>query len=82
MITIENLVEKIDEIGPWTAYGLAKEALRYYFPEKYNDEEEEDSTKEMELMSKLGCKYLQDIIVKYHKEIGYKGFFNNQINEY
>lgn len=71
--TPENLLENIGELGAWSAYGLAVEALMHYFPDEYNEDGYciGDVYHEIELADKLGCMYWEDVIVKYHKEVGY-----------
>lgn len=77
VFTPENLLANIHKLGPWSCYGLASDALRHYFPEEYEDEDNQPSTlHECSLLEKLGCEYWQDAVVKYHKEVGYKGAFN------
>lgn len=71
MITTHNLLDHIDEIGPWSAYGLASEALQHYFPDEYDEHGHCEVSREAELVDKLGCRYWQDVVKKYHTEIGY-----------
>lgn len=72
IFTPANLIKNLQKLGPWSSYGLASSALQHYFPEEYNDEEYTLPTKEVELCNKLQCDYWRDVIIKYHKEIGYK----------
>ena len=71
IFTADNLMENIDKLGPWSAYGLAGEALQYYFPNEYDENGYCDTDREIELLHSLGCKYWQDAIKKYHREVGY-----------
>lgn len=85
IITPENLIENLENIGPWSAYGLASTALLHYFPEEYNEDGYCSTEKELELCKKLGCDSWQDVIIKYQKEVGYKasdGFNPNAVNQY
>ena len=83
--TPENLIENIDKIGPWSIYGLAVEALRHYFPEKYEIIDYDPSVmEELEMVNSLGCECWQDLIIKYQKENGYDaldGFDEGFVNE-
>ena len=85
----------ISEIGPWSAYGLAETALKYYFPDEYDGDKDDDGIpdgvciggiqKESELLQKLGCNYWHDLVQKYQREVGYKhqdGFNINAVNQY
>jgi hypothetical protein len=81
LFTKENLIENISKVGVWSAYGLAQEALRYYFPDEYEEDGEclGGVQRELELLEKLGCNSWQEVIIKYHREVGYKpkgGRFN------
>lgn len=83
--TPENLLDNLSELGGWSAYGLAVEALMHYFPDEYNENGACEVEREIELTTKLGCMYWQDVIVKYHKEVGYtKESFSNEecVNQY
>ena len=85
VFTPENLLENIDKLGAWSAYGLAIEALRYYFPDEYDADEVCDIQKEVELLTRLGCQGWQDAVEKYQKEVGYdapNGFNQDAVNEY
>lgn len=84
IFTPENLLDNLDKLGAWSAYGLASEALKYYFPEEYDENGDCDTIREAELSEKLGCKYWQDVIIKYQNEVGYKapnGFDPKYVNE-
>ena len=87
VFTTGNLLENIHKMGAWSSYGMATEALAYYFPKLYNSETGEcpETLQEIELMQSLGCQYWEDIIIKFHKEVGYKtddGTFNVEaVNE-
>ena len=71
-------------IGPWSLYGLASEALEHYFPDEYPDRETDEGDepsvqREVELLTSMGFAYWSDVVKKYHLEIGYKpdkGVFN------
>ena len=81
VFTTKNLIRNIDKLGAWSAYGLAADALHYYFPKEYRMGRNVNDMiiREGELCVKLGCDTWQDVIVKYHKEVGYKpknGIFN------
>jgi len=69
-ITPENLLENIDQLAGWPIYGLASQALEYYFPDEY--ELELSVSDEADLLEKLGLKFWDDIVIKYHTEIGFK----------
>lgn len=76
VFTTDNLIENIKYLGTWSAYGLATEALQHYYPESYDNDGYCSTEKEIELLKRLNCKSWHDIVVKYHKEVGYKGKFN------
>ena len=85
IFTTENLLANLDKLGAWSAYGLASEALQYYFPDSYDENGDCDTMREAELLTELGCKYWQDAIIKYHNEVGYiapNGFNPMCVNEY
>ena len=73
-ITTDNLIENLPKIGAWSSYSLASEALQFYFPKEYDKEGDciLGTKREMDLCFKLECNSWQDVIIKYHKEIGYK----------
>lgn len=81
--TPENLMKNIDRLGPWSNFALAEIAIFHYFPKVKQDD---DSAKEIDLMSKLCHKYemyWSDWIIMYHYDVGYKGPFNpDYVNEY
>lgn len=79
--TPKNLIENLDKLGGWSAYGLASSALQHYFPEAYEDGFCLTSN-EAQLLPLIGCEYWEDIIVKYHKEVGYKYLNPDVVNEY
>lgn len=86
IFTPENIIDNIDKLGPWSAYGLASTALQHYFPDEYDEEGNcnEGSGREVELCRKLSCNYWQDIIIKFQKEVGYNapnGFDTTFVNE-
>ena len=82
VFTAENLLDNIEKLGGWSAYGLASIALEHYFPSEYNEDGECSLQREIELMSDLGCQYWCDAIKKYHTEVGYTGFDPRAVNEY
>jgi hypothetical protein len=82
--TPENLIQNIHLVGPWSAYGLASEAIQHYFPKEYDEEGNCDISTEVKLMYDLGCDNWHDVIIKFHKEVGYKapnGFNILAVNE-
>lgn len=83
VFTPENLLDNLDKLGCWSTYGLASDALSHYFPEEYKDEDNQPSTiREIELVHELGLEYWEDVIRKYHTEIGWKEAFNPEaVNE-
>lgn len=82
VFTKENLIDNINKLGPWSAYGLASEALRFYFPDEYNDDEDTSTAREAELLIEMGFKYWTDVIEKYHKDVGYSKLDPTYVNEY
>lgn len=81
--TPENLLKNLNKLGGWSAYGLASQALRHYFPEEYSEDKFTSTQREVELLRKLGCRWWTDAIKKYHKEVGYKGEFDPAyVNEF
>lgn len=85
LFTPENLLDNLEKLGPWSCYGLASEALKHYFPNSYNEDGYCETAEEAKLMGKIGCQYWEDVIVKYHKEVGYvapNGFDPLFVNEY
>jgi len=80
--TPKNLIKNIKKLGAWSVYGLASEALQYYFPDEYDEHDFCESKREVELLESLGCNYWQDVVIKYQKEIGYKSFCDGYVNEY
>jgi hypothetical protein len=83
VFTRDNFIDNLEKIGVWSIYGLASEALQYYFPEEYDEDGHCDSLKEIELADKLGCQYWQDVVIKYHNEVGYKFPFDPEyVNEF
>ncbi len=70
--TPENLIDNLKQIGPWSSYYLATLAIKHYYPEVYCDEDDQPSAMvEVALCDRLDCQYWQDVIIKYHNEIGY-----------
>lgn len=85
IFTPENLIENLDKLGAWSSYGLASEALQHYFPDMYDENGYCDTMIECNLPQKIGCTYWQDVIKKYHKEVGYtapNGFNPDAVNEH
>ena len=85
LFTPENLLHNLERLGPWSAYGLASEALQHYFPDAYDEDGYCDTCEEVKLLDKLGCQYWHDAIIKYHKEVGYvapNGFNPDAVNEF
>jgi len=85
LFTPENLLDNLDKLGAWSSYGLASGALQHYFPDEYDEDGYCETSKECALVAKLGCKTWQDVIVKYHTEIGYQapnGFNPEAVNEF
>ncbi len=85
LFTSNNLIENIDKLGAWSAYGLASSALRHYFPDEYKDDEEPTTAREGEMLHELGLQYWHDIIIKYQTEVGYDapdGFNQDYVNEF
>jgi hypothetical protein len=75
--TPDNLIDNLDKLGPWSTYGLASEALKHYFPEVYDNEDNPPSIhQEGHLVEEIGCKSWEDVIRKYHQEVGYTGNFD------
>jgi len=84
LFTPENLIDNIEEIGPWSIYGLACEALQHYFPEEYDEDGYCPIEKELEMLKKLGCFYWGDVVIKYQTEVGYNaqdGFNPDLVND-
>ncbi len=71
VFTSDNLIENIEKLGAWSAYGLASSALQHYFPNKYDVDGNCDTIKEVELCERLGCNTWQEVIIKYQMEVGY-----------
>lgn len=84
VFTSENLLDNLDKLGGWSMYGLASDALQHYFPEVYDNDEPYNPTvqQEVDLVHKLGLKYWDDVVRKYHNEVGYKNFNPECVNEY
>lgn len=80
IFTLDNLIDNADKLGPWSSYGLASEALKHYFPEEYDEDAGCSTQREVELVDKLGCKYWSDVVIKYHKEVGYKKLRKGYVN--
>lgn len=69
VFTPENLIENMDKLGPWSARVLFEEAMEHYFPEEWGDGPKDWLF--LELPEQLGCETWQDVVRKYHTEIGY-----------
>lgn len=79
VFTPENLLDNLEKLGPWSAYGLAEEAIHHYHPEI---SEIEDTLKRIQAQAAVSPGGWHDWIVKYHKEVGYEGPFNpGAVNE-
>jgi|GEM_PF-6066714 hypothetical protein len=86
-----EILDNLQNIGPWSLYGLAIEALHHYFPEEFDlsddgSEFHKDGVlAEIKLMESLGCNMWDELIKKYHNEIGYyrpNGLFGTlEVNE-
>lgn len=82
IFTPQNLIENISKLGAWSAYGLAIEALQYYFSNEYdiNGDCKGGTQREAELVTELNLNSWQDVIIKYQNEVGYKcKEFNPQV---
>lgn len=86
IFTTKNLIKNIKKLGAWSAYGLAEEALEYYHPSLKRLTGIDLLNKQIYFLHKDGLSTWQDVIVKYHKEVGYKplnGIFKKEsVNEY
>jgi hypothetical protein len=82
IFTKHNLLNNLEKIGGWSSYGLAIEALQYYFPHEYDEIEGCDIDRELYLMNLLNCGTWQEIIIKYHIEVGFENFNPEYVNEY
>jgi hypothetical protein len=85
VFTPENLIENIKKIGPWSAFGLAEEAMFYYFPHIKRMRDTGKQIAEMARISTLFSMYWKDWIIKYQKEVGYNapnGFDTGCVNEF
>ena len=73
-ITTDNLIENLPNIGAWSSYSLATEALQFYFPTEYdeNGDCKGGTRAEVELCEEIDCDNWQEVIIKYHNEIGYE----------
>ncbi len=80
VFTPENLIENLDKLGAWSSYGLASIALQHYFPDEY-EPESPSTSREAELLEKLGFEFWGDVVVKYHNEVGYKILHPDYVNE-
>jgi len=77
IFTPDNLIDNVHKLGGWSAYGMAEEAINYYYPYIAEIEDvQKRIDKEVEAIGLLGGNCWQDVIVKYHREVGYKGEFN------
>lgn len=82
IFTPENLLDNLRKLGAWSAYGLASSALMHYFPNEYDEDGNCETSKEVVLLRRLGCESWQDVIAKYHKEVGYTYLNPDIVNEY
>ncbi len=81
-ITTTNLIENLPNLGGWSLFGLAEEALQHYFPEEFDEDEGCETSRAVELMHELGCDNWAQVVKKYHTEVGYKpegGVFNPKV---
>lgn len=85
IFTPGNLLANLHRIGAWSAYGLASSALQHYFPEAYEEDRSPEPEHEVAMAEKIGCSTWQDLIMKYHNEVGYQagpaGFNPKAVNE-
>lgn len=72
IFTTYNLIDNLDKLGPWSSYGLASMALEHYFPGIEELEGLELIEAECLCLEIMGFEYWDDVIKKYHTEIGYK----------
>lgn len=83
--TPKNIIKNIDKIGPWSAYGLAVEAIEHYHPSvKRIKDFQKKLEKQVYFSHKRGFSW-HDWIIKYQKEVGYyapKGFNKSAVNEF
>ena len=85
VFTPENLIKNIKKIGPWSAFGLAEEAMFHYFPHIKRMRDTAKQIGEMARISSLFEMDWGDWIVKYQKEVGYdapNGFGREYVNEF
>ena len=82
VFTPDNLLDNIQRLGAWSSYGLASEALQHYFPEEYENDKSVSVQREVELLEKIDCTFWSDVVIKYHKEIGYKNLRPDYVNEH
>lgn len=73
VFTTENLLDNLDKLGPWSQYGLASSALAHYFPDLYDEDEGicPCVPEEAKLLVSMGHEYWSDLVIQYHKEVGY-----------
>ena len=82
IFTPDNLLDNLEKVGAWSIYGLASIAIKHYFPEIYDKDGYCPTAKEADCLVKMGFCTWDQIVVKYHKEIGYKEFSPTYVNEY
>ena len=85
VFTPENLIKNIKKIGPWSAFGLAEEAMFHYFPHIKRMRDTAKQITEMARVSVVVGMCWEDWIVKYQKEVGYDapgGFSIEYVNEF
>lgn len=83
--TPENIIQNLENVGPWSSYYLAEIALQHYFPEECKGETYCEPSRMVELADELGCPYWQDLIIKYQNEVGYDapdGFDIEYVNQH
>jgi hypothetical protein len=79
LFTTENLLDNLDQLGAWSSFGLAEEAIKYYYPDEFHEENGCPSGRVAELLHEMGFRFWHEVIQKYHTEVGYKplnGVFN------
>jgi hypothetical protein len=86
VFTKDNLLDNLQLLGAWSAFALAEEALEYYFPNEFDEEGGCPSSRSAELLKEVGCPYWEDVIRKFHTEVGYNPpngvFSSDYVNRY
>lgn len=83
-INSNNLIEMLPEIGPWSTYALAEKAIICYCPEVQDEDGDVSTEKAASCLNDMGLSSWQDVIIKYHTEIGYSDELlsdNSLVNE-